>query len=156
MNLKKAELTEYPKHITDFVKSHLLQEKVDGKSIFCTVVHAINVWKKVYEAKKYTVVGTSFWEPAVGEYGDHLGRVIELTLPEGTVIHISHWSKKCRANQAIVGDLRARKRLISGEDYDFVYRPNTMVFPTQDFSFLPDECQSGIHFFFDKNDAKNW
>ncbi len=53
--------------------------------------------------------------------------------------------------------LRVKDRAISMHDRDFVYKVGAIVEPTQPFDPSPrNECTSGIHFFFDEDEARNY
>jgi hypothetical protein len=83
--------------------------------------------------------------------------IIPLTLPIGTIIHMG-WSiyRKCRANQAIVDDIGPRIYRAGWPCKNFYYRSFSFVFPQNKFNTSLEECGSGIHFFFTKEDAESW
>lgn len=49
--------------------------------------------------------------------------------------------------------LKAVNKSYSKWDYDFLYETSAIVEPSQDFSWLIDECRPGVHFFVNLTDA---
>ena len=80
-----------------------------------------------------------------------------LHLPVGTLVHYDEREKKLRCDLAIVmGFDEDVKSCRSNYDYDFIYRPASIVQPKYKFDMDLGVCSSGIHFFLEYNDAKNY
>lgn len=122
----------------------------DGSFLTTTEGHL--VFKKVY-------VKDGRWETPV---------VALMEIPAGTTVFVgfrSSYSKsrKCRAEEAIVHGLFYRDETPcfvpvaeSMHAPRFRYWAGKIARPTEKFSQIRDECQSGIHFFTTFEEAKNY
>lgn len=77
-------------------------------------------------------------------------KVIDLTIPKGTVVFVSN-EHKCRAEQVI-----SHGEGISYWDGAFTYVPGEVYQPIGGFSMKPEPCASGIHFFTTKKRAERY
>lgn len=94
--------------------------------------------------------------------GDEASPVIaNLIIPAGTKVHIS--DGKCRAAKAeVVSMFRQRgkrkevKKAYSGWTWSFIYRKGATVTPKHGFGTRLQQCEGGIHFFVDINEALDY
>ncbi len=97
--------------------------------------------------------------------------IIKLLLRKGTIIYEndgdSRERRKCRAAAAHVleileyvasrrGFVRKVSEARSRHRPDFLYRLGKAVKPKTNFSMKFESCASGIHYFYNRNDAARW
>ena len=85
--------------------------------------------------------------------------IVELELQKGSIV-FSINNNKCRTNKAKVisidGDETEGKTISSDYRKDFIYEVGKMV-EVEDFDLMYNvECSTGIHFFFNREDAENY
>ena len=123
---------------------------------FHTVTAPLHVFKKVY---------------CYNKFGNTRAAIVNLVIPVGAQIYIGDYAfsrfagsseMKMRTSEAFVHSIVSLAALEqeseghAGYDNEFKYVPGTTVKPTRRFSKAEDQCDSGIHFFINLADAKNW
>jgi hypothetical protein len=89
-------------------------------------------------------------------------RIVNLTIPVGSIVHVSDEEAKCRTNLARVHSIWDPRNKIkvgygtSKWDNTFLYKTNQLVVPKRDFSMRHGVCTSGIHFYLNIVDALNF
>lgn len=127
----------------EFIKKYKINCEVIKKGYFNQQV-ILNKEIKVYKKTKNNIIVT-------------------LIIPVGTIINIpttyceySQHKRKCRAQYAVVADIRKgyKKLNIAKSNYEYYvyYKDCEFVFPNR-FSYSLATCDSGIHFFFSRKDA---
>ena len=86
-------------------------------------------------------------------------KIVELELQIGSIV-FSINNKKCRTNKAKVISIDGSKekglKIESNYDSSFIYEVGKMV-EVKDFDLMYNvECSTGIHFFFNREDAEKW
>ena len=86
-------------------------------------------------------------------------KIVELELQVGSIVFCIN-GKKCRTNKAKVVSIDGKKTkgltIASNYNDDFIYEVGKMV-EVEDFDLMYNvECSTGIHFFYDREDAENW
>ncbi len=126
---------------------------------FFKVVRPMQVFKKVRFTNK-------------GHKG--VQAIANLIIPAGTLIYADDYAfddgwmgqqaeyRKMRASEAFVHSIASGftylpvQKAYSGYNDQFFYRPGETVKPAEKFSKQADQCSSGIHFFVNLKDAKQW
>jgi hypothetical protein len=150
--------------LQDFIEAHCVVAVVRTSSIywasdrrrqygFYKVVKPMHVFKRVHNGEN--------WVRAIAN----------LIIPAGALIYVapsafymgqSADSRKMRASEAFVHSLATQRtgRMLqqahSGYSCDFTYNVGATVKPELRFSKRAAQCDSGIHFFVNLADAKNW
>ena len=86
-------------------------------------------------------------------------KIVELELQVGSIV-FSINNNKCRTNKAKVisidGDKTKGLTIASDHDNSFIYEVGKTI-EIEDFNLMYNvECSTGIHFFYNREDAENW
>ena len=86
-------------------------------------------------------------------------KIVELELQVGSIV-FSINNNKCRTNKAKVisidGDKTKGLTIASDHDSSFIYEVGKTI-EIEDFNLMYNvECSTGIHFFYNREDAENW
>ena len=86
-------------------------------------------------------------------------KIVELELQVGSIV-FSINNNKCRTNKAKVisidGDKTKGLTIASDHDTSFIYEVGKTI-EIEDFNLMYNvECSTGIHFFYNREDAENW
>lgn len=120
--------------------------------------------RKCPRAKKDMIV----WKKAFYNQGMYRNRcLIKLRIKKGALVRLHNGvvlaNRKCRAEAAYVigtysllGRKLRKAEAYSSYDFSFTYKNKTKVKPRYKFNKHNRVCGSGIHFFRDKEDARNY
>lgn len=95
----------------------------------------------------------------VALYDAHAPAIATLEIPRGATVYLT--DHKCRASSAIVKEItswngKQVKTAYSKYSSHFKYEVGQKVKPLKKFSYKHNECESGIHFFRTKKEARNY
>ena len=86
-------------------------------------------------------------------------KIVELELQVGSIVFCIN-GKKCRTNKAKVISIDGKKTkgltIASNYNHNFIYEVGKII-EIEDFNLMYNvECSTGIHFFYDREDAEDW
>lgn len=139
----------------DFYYANLRGAYLNGANITGTIFDYANLDDAYFDKEEEFRKGVILSESIIGWKVCMNRKIVELEIPMSAIVFCIN-GKKCRTNKCKVLSISNGKIARSLYDNDFTYKIGKEI-EINDFDLRYNvECENGIHFFKNKEDAENW